>query len=124
MKNKFIEEFNKNKVSKEFLDSCKKANNLFGGKSMGNLDNIIYNLRKEFNQYYNEGYKQGYKEGSSEITKEIFDINWTSEERQIITKFAVWCYLNGIHFDFMTKSGECANDRIMNIINRYYEGEK
>ena len=27
---KFIKEFNKNKVTKEFLDSCKKAGKLFG----------------------------------------------------------------------------------------------
>ena len=29
---KFIEEFNKNKVSEEFLESCKKAGELFGKK--------------------------------------------------------------------------------------------
>ena len=29
---KFIEDFNKNVVSKEFIDSCEKAGNLFGKK--------------------------------------------------------------------------------------------
>ena len=29
---KFIEEFNRNKVSQEFLTSCKKANRLFNRK--------------------------------------------------------------------------------------------
>lgn len=28
----FVREFNGNKVSKEFLDSCKKAGKLFGGR--------------------------------------------------------------------------------------------
>lgn len=28
----FVRKFNKNKVSKEFMDSCKKAGKLFGGK--------------------------------------------------------------------------------------------
>lgn len=28
----FVREFNENKVSKEFLDSCKKAGKLFGGR--------------------------------------------------------------------------------------------
>lgn len=27
---KFVQDFNENKVTKEFLDSCKKAGNLFG----------------------------------------------------------------------------------------------
>lgn len=29
---KFVQDFNKNKVTMEFLDSCKKAGNLFGKK--------------------------------------------------------------------------------------------
>ena len=29
---KFIQEFNKNKVSKEFLNTCKKAGDLFAGR--------------------------------------------------------------------------------------------
>ena len=29
---KFVQDFNKNKVTTEFLDSCKKAGNLFGKK--------------------------------------------------------------------------------------------
>lgn len=29
---KFVQDFNKNKVTKEFLDSCKKTGNLFGKK--------------------------------------------------------------------------------------------
>ena len=29
---KFVHDFNKNKVTKEFLDSCKKAGKLFGNK--------------------------------------------------------------------------------------------
>ncbi|MGN0242709.1 MAG: hypothetical protein ACI4CT_01465 [Lachnospiraceae bacterium] len=29
---KFVREFNENKVTKEFLDSCKKAGKLFGNR--------------------------------------------------------------------------------------------
>ena len=31
---KFVKDFNENKVTKEFIDSCKKAGNLFGKKKL------------------------------------------------------------------------------------------